>query len=226
MNELPSPTEGMLNAPREDILIAGGYVPVADGNSAEIYSWEKNGWFEVSPMNENHDGASSFIYNDQLFVVGGLGSKTIETLDLNELPLKWTKIPGELPYGCGAHQTVVYQQRVFHIGGLTIHQRRRSNVTSELHLPTFCTMKKLCEIAEPRSCHCAEVFQDKVLVLGGEKSFDSADYLDSVLEFNPKKNECTVMPQLPRYHITTITKILVQWSVLQWEVPHGNIFLP
>ncbi len=103
MNELPSPTEGMLNAPREDILIAGGYVPEA-GNSAEIYSWEKNGWFEVSPMNENHGGASSFIYNDQLFVVGGLGSKAIETLDLNELPLKWTKIPGELPYGCSAHQ--------------------------------------------------------------------------------------------------------------------------
>ncbi len=51
---------------------------------------------------------------------------------------------------------------------------------------------------EPRSCHGAEVFEDKVLVLGGMKSFDNADYLDSVLEFNPKKNECKVMPQIPR----------------------------
>ncbi len=49
-------------------------------------------------MNEEHHGASSFIYNDQFFVVGGNHSKTIETLDLNELPSKWMKFPGELPY--------------------------------------------------------------------------------------------------------------------------------
>ena len=39
-------------------------------------------------MNGQHWCASSFIDNDQLFVVGGFCSKTIETLDLNELPLK------------------------------------------------------------------------------------------------------------------------------------------
>jgi len=39
-NKLPSPAEGMLNTPREDILIAGGF---ESGKSTEIYSWEKNG---------------------------------------------------------------------------------------------------------------------------------------------------------------------------------------
>ena len=68
LNKLPSPTEGMMNTPRADILIAGGG---SDLKSTEIFSWEKNGWFKVSEMNENHQGASSFIYNDQLFVVGG-----------------------------------------------------------------------------------------------------------------------------------------------------------
>ncbi len=64
MNKLQSPTEGMTNAPREDILIAGY------GDSAEIFSWETNGWCEVAKMNKEHAGASSFIYNGQLFVVG------------------------------------------------------------------------------------------------------------------------------------------------------------
>ena len=196
MNKLPSPTEGMLNTPRPDILIAGGDGPAA-GKSAEIYSWEKNGWFEVSQMNEVHSGASSFIYNDQLFVVGGDGSKTIETLDLKELPLKWMKFPGELPYGCDDHQTVVYQQRVIHIGGYNYDKGTRSNMISQLQLTTPCTMKKLCEMPEPLYCHGAQVFEDKVLVLGGEKSSRSRDYLDSVLEFDPKKNDCKVMPPLP-----------------------------
>ena len=197
MNKLPSPTVGMLNTPRPDILIAGGYGPKA-GASMEIYSWEKNGWFEVSPMNEKHAGASSFIYNDQLFVVGGSNSKTIETLDLNQLPLKWMKFPGELPYGCDDHQTVVYQQRVFHIGGYNYDKETWSNMISQLQLTTPCTMKELCEMPEPRECHAAKVFEDKVLVLGGRKSLDSANFLDSVLEFDPNNNECKVMAPLPR----------------------------
>ena len=55
LNKLPSLTEGMLNTPRKDILIAACD---ADGTGTEIFSWEKNSWFEVSPMNEKHAQAS------------------------------------------------------------------------------------------------------------------------------------------------------------------------
>ena len=125
LNKLPSPTEGMLNTPREDILIAGG-----DDNKTgtEIFSWEKNVWFEVSPMNEEHFEASSFIYKDQIFVAGGVRCKTIETLDLSVLPLKWMKFRRELPFKCDDFQTVVCQQTVIHIGGYNYDKRQTSNV--------------------------------------------------------------------------------------------------
>ena len=196
LNKLPSPAEGMLNTPREDILIAGG-----DGDfgsnprkSTEIYSWQKNGWLEVSPMNKDHEGASSFIYKDQLFVVGGSGNKRIETLDLNELPLKWTTFRGELPYECDEHQTVVYQQSVIHIGGYNHDKGLWSNVISELQLTSPCTMKELCRMPEPRQRHGTEVFEDKLLILGGETSGNTTD---SVLEFDPKRKKCKEMPKLP-----------------------------
>jgi N-acetylneuraminic acid mutarotase len=194
LNKLPSPTEGMLNTPREDILIAGGYGGRSSrsGQSTEIYSWEKNGWFEVSPLNDDHKEASSFIYKDQFFVVGG-NSKAIETLNLDELPLKWTKFLGELPYKCVGHQIVVYQQSVIHIGGS--NDGRWSNVISELQLTSPCIMKELCQMPKPRVSHGAEVFEDKVLILGG---FDSdGKTTDSVLEFDPNRNECKEMPKLP-----------------------------
>ena len=197
LSKLPSPTEGMLKStPREDILIAGGgEIFSATSKSVEIYSWEKNDWFEVSPMNETHSGSSSFIYNDQLLVVGGMLSKTIETLDLNELPLKWMKCPGELPYLSDDHQTVVYQQHIIHIGGYNYDQLRRSDMIGQLQLTSPCTMKKLCQMPEPRDSHGAETFEDKVLVLGGEDRNDGP--LNSVLEFDVKKNECKKMPPLP-----------------------------
>jgi hypothetical protein len=189
LNKRPSPTEGMFNTPREDILIAGGF-------SAEIFSWEKNGWYEISRMNEleGHIGASSFIYNDQLFVVGGC-TKTIETLDLNELPLKWMEFSDEFPYAGDDHQTVVYQQHVIHIGGYNRDEDKASNMISELQLTSRCTLKELCQMPQPRDCHGAEVFEDKVLILGGDDDYGGV--LDSVLEFDPKKNECKDLPSLP-----------------------------
>ncbi len=205
MNKLPSPTERVLNTPREDILIAGALLGSKTSKSSEIYSWEKNGWFELSQMNEEHDGASSFIYNDQVFVVGGAGCKAIETLDLSKLPLKWMKYPGERPSDCYYYQTVVYQQRIIHIGG--VEKARSSDVISELQLTSSVTMNKLCQMPEPRDSHGAEVFEDNVTILGGE---DNAGVpLNSVLEFDPKKNECKKMPPLPHP--------LTQMATVRWR---------
>ena len=192
LSKLPSPTEGMFNTPREDILIAGGWCA---RQNAEIFSWEKNGWYEISQMNEGHMAASSFIYNDQLFVVGSPFTKTMETLDLNELLLKWMEFSDKLPYVSFYHQTVVYQQRVIHIGGYNHDEGKMSNVISELQLTSPCTMKELCQKPQPRQYHGAEAFEDKVLILGGEDRNEVV--LDSVLEFDPEKNECKELPSLP-----------------------------
>ena len=190
-NKVSSPSAGILDTPRQDVLVAGGWGNA--GKSTEIFSWEKNGWFEVSEMNEEHCYSSSFIYNNQLFVVGGWGSKTIETLNLNELPLKWMKYPAELPYSCCDHQTVVYQQRIFPIGGYNLGHGRTSDI-NELQLTSPCTMKKLCQMPEPLDCHGVEISEDKVMILGGE---GNQSYLNTVLEFDVNKNECKKMPPLP-----------------------------
>ena len=195
MNKLPSPSEGMLNTRKEDILIAGNNYFSETAKSAEIFSWEKNGWFEISPMNEEHGGASSFIYEDQMFVVGGYESKTIEILNLNELPLKWKKCATDLPYPCSYHQTVVHQQHVIHIGGYNDNIHRRSDVISELQLTSPSIMKELCRMPESRYCLGAEIVDDKILIFPGKT--DSGNFLNSVLVFDPKKNECKRMPPLP-----------------------------
>ena len=205
-NKLPSPTEEMLNTPREDILIAGGY---DDGTGTEMFSCEKEGWFEVSPLSEEHAAASSFIYKDQLFVVGGVQSKTMETLDLSILPLKWMKFPGKLPYDCGDHQTVVYQERVIQIGGFNYNKHERSNMISELQLTPTYNVKELCQMPEPREYHRAEIFEDKVMILGGEKSWARKDRLASVSEFDLKTNQCKTMSPLPRG--------LTRMATVQWR---------
>ena len=206
LNKLPSPTEEMSNTPREDVLIAGG---VGDKTGTEIFSWKKNGWFEVSPMNEEHVEASSFIYKDQLFVAGGAESKTIEILDLSVLPLKWMKFPRELPFECDDFQTVVCQQTVIHIGGYNYDEGEFSDVISELQLTSPHHVKELCQMPEPRENHSAEIFEDKILILGGRKASACKDRLDNALEFDVKTNQCKEMPPLPRPLTRMAT---VQWT--------------
>ena len=207
LNKLPCPTEGLSNTPREDILIAGGSCRKTM-KSTEIFSWEENGWFEMSPMNEKHIEASSFVYKHQLFVVGGDDSKTIETLDLRVLPLKWMKFPGKLLFECDGHQTVVYEERVIHTGGYNYYKRKWSNVISELQLTSPYNVKELCPMPEPRDCHGAEIFEDKILILGGKRSLLCKDCLDSVLEFDVKTNQCKEMSPLP-HPLTCMAT--VQW---------------
>ena len=196
LSKLPSPAEGMLNTPRQDILIAGANEGRNYERSTEIYSWEKNGWFEVSLMSEKHNFGSSFIDKDQVFAVGGFCSNTIESLDINRLPLKWKKIPGKLPFACGSHQTVLCQQSVIHIGGHNWDEKIWCNLISELQpFSSACTLKELCQMPEPRGCHGAEAIEDKVLILGGSNSNGAT--MDSVLEFDSTTKKCKEMPKLP-----------------------------
>ncbi|CAB4015476.1 Hypothetical predicted protein [Paramuricea clavata] len=67
---------------KQDILVASG-----ECDGAEIFS----------EMNESHVAASSFVYNNKLFVIKGTFTETIETLDLNELALKWIEFSDEFP---------------------------------------------------------------------------------------------------------------------------------
>ena len=124
------------------------------------------------------------------------------------IPLKWRKFPGKLPYEFDGNQTVVYQERVIHIGGYNYCKRKWSNVISGLQLTSPYNVKELCSMPVSRDCHGAEIFEDKILILGGKKSLECKDYLDSVLEFDVKTNQCKEMPPL-QCPLTTMAT--VQW---------------
>jgi hypothetical protein len=71
----------------------------------------------------------------------------IEILDPNDLPLKWLEFPGELPCKSDAHQTVVCDQRIIHIGG-DLYTKRRSNTISELQLTSPPIMKEFSHMSK------------------------------------------------------------------------------
>lgn len=100
-----------------------------------------------------------------------------------------------MPYKSANHQTVVCQESVIHVGGYDWGQGKVSSLISVLKLTSPCIMKELYNIRKQRWCHGAEVFEDKVLILGGEVSGHVTT--GSVLEFHRKSNSSKKVQKLP-----------------------------
>ena len=175
----------------QDILVAGGWD--SDENnlkSVERFSWKKNVWERVSSMNFGRVAPTSFVYENQVFVLGGCFGPSIEVLNLNEDPLRWEK--ENLPFHCTSLRSVVYQSRaiIFCACGKSHH-------CTELGLTPPYTCKQLCEIPEPpRKFYTVVAFEHKILIFGGTHVKDGS-YLEDVLEFDLTTREFKVLPSLP-----------------------------
>jgi hypothetical protein len=177
----------------EDILVAGGLD--SDGNrlkSVERFSWKNNVWERVSSMNVGRKGATSFVYENQLFDAGGCDSRVIEVLNLNEGLLQWGESMAILPHHCNELHSVVYQNCA-----VLFCACGKTDYCAELCLTAPYTCKQLCNLPEPaRKDYTVVAFEHKVLIFGGSSGTDY-NFLDSVLEFDLSTNEFKDMPPLP-----------------------------
>jgi hypothetical protein len=192
------------NALMEDILVAGGWD--SDGNrlkSVGRFSWTKNVWERVAPMNVGRKAATSFVYKNQLFVAGGCDSHVIEVLNLDGVLLQWGESKAKVPFHWEL-RSVVYQNRavLFCVCGKT-------DSCAELCLTAPYTCKQLCKMPEPaRKYYAVVAFEHKVLIFGG-RSVTNNNLLDGVLEFDVGTNEFKAMPPLP-YAVSSMAG--VRWG--------------
>ena len=181
------------NAFMEDILIAGGWD--SDDKklkSVERFSWKKNVWERVSSMNVGRKGATSFLYENQIFVAGGFDSPAIEVSNLNQHLLQWNISEAALPFSCSRLRSVVYQNR-----SVLFCTCSMSDYVTELCLTPPYTCKPLCKMPEPqRKLYTVVAFKHKILIFGGE-SVKDGHLLKDALEFDLGTKLFKVMPSLP-----------------------------
>jgi hypothetical protein len=182
----------------EDILVAGGWDSddeTLDENvlkSVERFSWKKNVWERVSSMSVGRVGATSFVYENRVFVAGGCDSRTIDSFNLNERLMQWAISQAVMPYHCSFLRSVAHQNRA-----VLFCACNKTDYCAEVCLTAPYTCKLLCKMPEPpRKSYTVVAFEHKVLIFGG-RGATNVDLLDSVLEFNINTNEFKAMPPLP-----------------------------
>ena len=195
---------GMVREPK--VLIAGGLNGGENLNSVEMFSLLNATWTPLKPMKEGRQGASSVVYNNQMFVMGGMGQsgtgiKSIEKLSLNAVQvdqsITWENVLAELPGPLWGHCSVVYNGRLIVIGGYYGSKSAYSDNITEISLVPPSTSKLLATMPQTRYLHGVAMFGDKILILGGKLNGSSRTNPASVLLYDITKNECEELAALP-----------------------------
>ncbi len=189
-------------------VVAGGYGKEGKPlNSAEIFDKTSNSWIQLKPMKTCRAYASSVAYNGQVFVTGGTSGdsnvlSSIEQYSRNANPLVppcWSNFPVNLPRALKGHRTVVYNNRMFVIGGYDEEEKKYSDMIYEiqLHFP-FITkvLARLPSITPIQGCG-AVLANDKILIFGGRVADIPKSATAKVTMYDITKNEITKLAPLP-----------------------------
>ena len=190
------------------VVIAGGESN-RELRSVEMLNLSNTTWTRLQPMRNVRNCASSVVYNNELFVVGG-NRNSIEKLSLNAVhddpSLPWENVPAELPGILAGHCSVVYNGRLIVIGGYGAGKDAYSNCIAEISLIPLYTSRPLATIPQTRCYHGVAIFGDKILIVGGRERGASKSALKSVVMYDITKNECQQLAPLPYpvCHIATV----------------------
>ena len=197
--------EPLLPANDQDINILGGRSRDGKGgvlNTVEKFNIVEEKSTELPRMNQPRVVSSSCVYNNNIMVTGGFngqdGLDSIEVLNMNQHPLRWMMFQGKLPFKLCSHVVIVYQDKLYVIGGYNWSEKETSDLIHEVALAAPYTAKVLAKMPEPRQNHRAEIVNGKLFILGGRKTVHNKDAIDSVLVYDFTKKKFKPCPSLPK----------------------------
>ena len=198
-------TDNDIDNMKPGVVVAGGWSDNWNRlRSVEMFDCSTRTWSPLQPMKECRSGASSFVYEDQLTVAGGsTGDGLTNTMTrINIKPImdstQWLDFRAKLPSKSCGHSSVVYDERLITIGGNQIRAGGTcSDCIHEILLVQPYTRKVLSKMPQQSCYHGAQLFDDRVFIVGGTPNGNSKDSTASVLMYDINKKECKQMAPLP-----------------------------
>ena len=198
------------NAPsgdRENIIVAGG----DENNSVEMFNWRQRTWSPMQSMPKKRWGATSFVYNNQVVIAGGYcdGYVVDDMIGTNvdpypDLLIQWSKCPVNLPAKMTFHSSVLSNDKLMVTGGCD--RNATSDKIHEMQVVLPNTVKTLSKMPEPRRCHCTEIFDDSLLIIGGRTTGPDPHNLHSVVLYDINNNVCKQLAPLP-YEVSDMATV-------------------
>ena len=175
----------------QDIIILGGRC--ASGvdkvsNTAEKFNIAEGKSTELPAMNTPRAESAACVHRGDVMVTGGSdgqgGTDTIEILKMTDHPLRWTMFGGKLSVKTAGHAAIIYQNKLYVIGGHNWNEQKTSDMIYELDLARSSSASPLARMRQARQNHRAEIVNEKVFIVGGTTTGRSKDAIDSVTVYD------------------------------------------
>ena len=124
-----------------------------------------------------------------------------------DLSTHWSDYPVKLPTKMTYHSSVLYNDKLVVTGGYD--GNATSDKIHEVQVAPPYTVKTLLRMPELRRDHCAEIFDDSLLILGGTTTGSCRNSLSSVVLYDIKNNVCKQLTPLP-YQVNQMAT--VRWG--------------
>ena len=138
-----------------------------------------------------------------------------------DLSTHWSECPMKLPTKMAYHSSVLHNDKLLVTGGFD--ENATSGKIHEVQVVPPYTVTTLSRMPEPRQCHCTEIFDDSLLILGGTTTGSCQNNLSSVVLYDIKNNLCKQLAPLP-YEVSQMAT--VRWGynvvVIGGVDKHGN----
>ena len=180
-----------------DIMVLGGNNKISL-QSVEMYGIVNKTWTNFAPTQECRVSSTSHYYKGYVFITGGhcngmpLGS--IEYVNVREG--QWLPFACSLPVKCHGHKSVIYNDRLWVIGGM-LNKQPCSNTIHEVMLNPPYKSKLKCNLLLPLAYHGVEVFGNDILILGGSTTGYHDNAVNNVLFYSIPQNKITKTQALP-----------------------------
>jgi hypothetical protein len=186
-----------VNSKGTDIVVIAGCNPKTTKtlSSVERFNLLNQTWTQLPGLKIARAASAAVIFENQVFVCGGASDPdspldSIEVLDLNGNPPEWHEFFVNLPIKVAGHKCVVHGNRLLITGGETKPDKSLDTIYERLLVPPYSS-KLLCHMKKKRAFHGLELFDDKVLIAGGDGAETDVEIFDIA------RNECVEKPPLP-----------------------------
>ena len=187
--------ENVVNSLNSVVVVVGGVCSNKDENSVEQLNLFNQTWTPLAKLKIARFDHATALFQNKIFVCGGSSSSldsmnSIEVLDMNSNRPTWKKFSTNLPLKVAGHKCVVHGNRLLIIGGSPEIGKRLDTIYELLLVPPY-SAKLLCRMKRKRAFHGVELFNDHVLIAGGDEAGTNVEIFDIA------RNECVEMPPLP-----------------------------
>jgi N-acetylneuraminic acid mutarotase len=182
--------QGTINGVNDKVYAIGNYAE----NTVEEYDPAQDDWTFKNNMPENRWMHASCVYNDTIYVFGGVTDNRFSARIYDPNSDTWGSIP-DMPHNRSLASCCVCNNKIYVFGGVTFFAS--CIIKSDVYDPAKKNWETIADLPKSSYGHVAIVHENKIILFGGDNGPSEISPKKYVYKYDPDSDKWTKMKDMP-----------------------------